>query len=125
MIAVLKTPEGTHPVPMTIETGEVSIDFPKGRRVYASRNLDRQEGEEEYIAFWSFSDNETAHAEYERVFGGMSLTQRLAAAVFENADIEPGLPTTCLRFDGVSVVRVDLDKVLPGQSVIFWERYVA
>ena len=46
------------------------------------------------------------------------------AFIFDNADMEPELPTEVVTLDGVSVVRIDLDKQLPGHSVIVPERYL-
>ena len=126
MNAVIVTPEGSRPIPITPPDsfGDLEIHVNPKRTIVLGRNKDPQPDETPYVAYWTLGPEADKHHEWDKVFGGKTMLERLHAFVFEGADMEPELPTEVANYDGISVVRVDLHKQLPHHAVIVPERYV-
>lgn len=126
MNAFLVTPSETRTIPITMDVyNDFDIPVTFEREICLGRRDERQPDESEYVAFWGLSKDGDPKAAFEEAFGGFKDEgQRLAAAIFDGVAMEPELPTSVVNLDGVSVVRIDLEKQLPGHVVYVPERLI-
>lgn len=125
MRAIVVTPTETRTVPIAMDAyNDFDIPITLEREVCLGRRVERQPDETEYIAFWSLTKDGDPKAAYAEAFAGMDAGQRLVAAIFDGVAMEPELPTEVVNLDGVSVIRIDLDKQLSGHAVYVPERFI-
>ena len=108
----------------TDEWGDVDIPVTPQRTICLGRNAEEWAHEGPYVAFWALGPDADHEHEFHKVFGDKTRDERLVAAVFDGAAVEPQLPTKVINLDGVSVIWIDLGEHLLGHTVILPERCV-
>lgn len=125
MEVTLVTPEGRSKLPASVaDYEEIIIAVSLTRQICLSYTIERKPDESKYAAFFILGPEADRKYEFEKVFGGMSIAERLVATIFHGKDVEPELPTEVINLDGVSVISIDLSKQLPGHIVFVPEHYV-
>ena len=125
MNVILREPNGQSLVSAHVDKHDVVVvSMSPIREVHLSRTFERQPGEGEYTAFFVLGPEADKRHEFDKVFGDMDADERMMAAVFHGADVEPELPTEVVNLDGVSVIQIDLDKQLPSAVMLVPESYV-
>ena len=125
MNVILREPNGQSLVSAHVDKHDsVVVPVSLTREVHLSRTLERKPGEGEYAAFFVLGPYADKHHEFDKVFGDMTRDERIMAAVFHGAEVEPELPTEVVNLDGVSVIQIDLDKQFPGAVMLVPESYV-
>lgn len=123
MNVTLSTPDGAQRLDAKADEYGVSVFATPSRAVRVFRNTDTDEklGEGPYFAYWMLRPDADAEHEHFKVFGDKTFDERVLAVIFDGADVEPELPTEVVNLDGVSVIRIDLDKQLSGHAVLIPE----